>query len=122
MSDTQQYQKTKPKAPKKTTGADTKKPASKDDIEKNIMGDKPKLDPKVEKRAKDNYNDAINNIKNPQMAGGIEPYYVDMAADNLEKLGNPDAKVFKDLGKCEMSKLAQVASHESKLLAFLFTI
>ena len=89
----------KPKAPKKTTGTDTKKPASKDDIEKNIMGDKPKLDPKVEKRAKDNYNDAINNIKNPQMAGGIEPYYVDMAADNLEKLGNPDAKVFKDLGK-----------------------
>jgi len=89
----------KPKVPKKTTGTDTKKPASKDDIEKNIMGDKPKLDPKVEKRAKDNYNDAIDNIKNPQMAGGIEPYYVDMAADNLEKLGNPDAKVFKDLGK-----------------------
>jgi len=89
----------KPKAPKKTTGTDTKKPASKDDIEKNIMSDKPKLDPKVKQRAQDNYNDAINNIKNPQMAGGIEPYYVDMAADNLEKLGNPDAKVFKDLGK-----------------------
>lgn len=89
----------KPKAPKKTTGTDTKKPASKDDIEKNIMSDKPKLDPKVKQRAQDNYNDAINNIKNPQMAGGIETYYVDMAADSLEKLGNPDAKVFKDLGK-----------------------
>ena len=60
---------------------------------------KPKLDPKQKQRAQDDYNDAIRNIKNPQMAGGIEPYYVDMAADNLEKLGNPDAKVFKDLGK-----------------------
>ncbi len=93
-----------PQAPKKTTGADIEKQASKsgkkqDNIEKGIMGNEPKLDPKVKQRAQDNYNDAINNIKNPQMAGGIEPYYVDMAADNLEKLGNPDAKVFKDLGK-----------------------
>ena len=93
-----------PQAPKKTTGADIEKQADKsgkevDDIEKGIMGNEPKLDPKVKQRAQDNYNDAINNIKNPQMAGGIEPYYVDMAADNLEKLGNPDAKVFKDLGK-----------------------
>ena len=61
--------------------------------------DKPKLDPKQKQRAQDDYNDAIRNIKNPLMAGGIEPYYVDMAADNLKKLGNPDAKVFKDLGK-----------------------
>ena len=61
--------------------------------------DKPKLDPKKKQRAEDDYNDAIRNIKNPLMAGGIEPYYVDMAADNLKKLGNPDAKVFKDLGK-----------------------
>ena len=61
--------------------------------------EKPKLDPKQKQRAQDDYNDAIRNIKNPLMAGGIEPYYVDMAADNLEKLGNPDAKVFKDLGK-----------------------
>ena len=60
---------------------------------------KPKLDPKQKQRAQDDYNDAIRNIKNPLMAGGIEPYYVDMAADNLKKLGNPDAKVFKDLGK-----------------------
>ena len=61
--------------------------------------DKPKLDPKQKQRAQDDYNDAIRNIKNPLMTGGIEPYYVDMAADNLKKLGNPDAKVFKDLGK-----------------------
>jgi len=82
----------KPQAPKKTTGADIEKQASKSgkeksDIEKDIMGDEPKSDEpkKLSSRAKETMSDIDN---------GFEPNYglSDLVQQNDNKIRNKVVK------------------------------